>query len=560
MKEKKLFVIGLDGLSFNILDQIRDEYGLENINRIFSKGAKGPLRSVLPHSSAPNWASLTTGVNPGKHGFYSFFFPKKNAYEHQFPNSTYVKVNRIWDFIGNSGKRVLSVNVPGTYPPKEINGCMITGMLTPDMTSDFSYPPSIASEIREKFPGYAFDTKWKQGQSDGYNSLIDALLDSVRNRCDLIFYLLNKYQVDFAMIVFTETDRLFHSALHLIDKSHPYFDKRAYEKNKDNIIEIFKVIDAAIGKIMDKYLDGGNVVIISDHGFSPIQKRVYLNNWLYEQGYFNLCDDDSNSMKAFIKSSVGAVLRALNISDKKRYRLQTGFLSFLREIKGNTFLGNVSSKIINKVDSMSYIDWSKTKAYYLQEWGIRINLKGREPRGIIEKEEYESIRQEIMRSLMAFRDPENEKPIFKEVLKREDVCFGEHFENAPDIFLIAEDNPGYELTSDLSGRNVVDGMGKKTGEHSLFGIFAMYGEDIQNVSVDNMSVVDIVPTVLYALGLPVPGGLDGKVVREAFTKDYLEENKIISDSETVNKDVDSEEFNEEDKEIIKDRLKGLGYY
>lgn len=553
MQNKKTFIVGIDGLSFKMLNQIKDEYDLKNINALLSSGASGPLKSVLPHSSAPNWASITTGVNPGKHGFYSFFFPKDNAYEYQFPNSTHVKVDRLWDIIGRNGKSSLVVNVPGTYPPREITGSMVTGMLTPDINSNFAYPSSLADEIRERFPDYAFDTNWKNYQNTGIDSLIEALLISVKMRRDLIFYLLEKHSIDFGIVVYTETDRLFHSALNLIDENHPGFDKEASIRNQSNIMEIFRVIDESIGEIIRNYMQSGNIILLSDHGFAPAYKRLYLNNWLLEQKLLSIRNNDETSSKHIFKKCLKGVLQILIRDNKKRGRFQEKLLYFLRGKKG-------LATIVNLADSFSRMDWSKTKAYYLQEWGIRINLKGREPQGIVEKEEYENVRNRIIKSILKFKDPENNNLIIKQALKREDVYEGNEFESAPDIVLIAEDSPGYEITSDTSMKDIFGTIGWKTGDHSLFGMYSIAGENINHVRLNDISVNDVVPTILYALGIPISDNIDGKVMRQAFTEEFLKKNKVMSDSGQEQKHIENEEFTEQDEEKVKDRLSGLGYF
>jgi predicted AlkP superfamily phosphohydrolase/phosphomutase len=560
MKNKKVFIIGLDGLSFEILDQVRHKFNLININHILESGASGHMKSVLPYSSAPNWASLSTGVNPGKHGFYSFYFPRENAYEHQFPNSTHIKYKRVWDLVGESGRKALVINVPGTYPPDKINGHMITCMLTPGINSDFGYPNNLADEIREKFPDYSFDINWKEFKDDRKDQLVDALIGSAKTRRDLIRYMLEKYPADFNMIVFTETDRLFHSALNLIDKRHPLFDKDASEKNMEGIEEIFRTIDSFIGEVLTKYADNCTIILISDHGFSPAYKKVYLNNWLSERGLLSIRTEEADKTKFFLKAAVKTVFGLFGITGERRIKLQDKLLLFLRERKGIPILDSISRPLANIADSMSRTNWVKTKAYYLQEWGIRINLKGREPQGIVEENEYEHLREEIIQSIMKLEDPDSGKRIIKEALRREDVCSGEEFANAPDIFLITEDSPGYELTSALSSKNIFDKIEGKTGEHSLYGMFAMKGDNVQKGSVDNISTIDIVPTVLYAFGLPIPDYIDGKVITQTFTEEFRKKNQVTYGADTSKKDVTEEEFSSEDEEAIKDRLKGLGYY
>jgi predicted AlkP superfamily phosphohydrolase/phosphomutase len=557
--KKRVILIGLDGLSYGLFKKVKEKYNLENLDSVVEAGISGPLRSVLPYSSAPNWASITTGVNPGKHGFYSFFFPRENAYEYQFPNSKFIKTKRIWDILSSLQKRVIIVNVPATYPPGTVNGVMVTGMLTPGISSDFAYPQSLSDEIRKDFPDYVFDTNWAAFKGGDIDELIDALLNSVRKRRDLIYFLLKNYSADFIMIVYTETDRLFHSALHLLDDLHPHYNRQDADRNDHKIAEIFRTIDDSIGMIKKNYLKDGTMIIVSDHGFAPVFKKVYLNNWLAEQGYFCVKDQKDVRIKNSFKSMARSAASMLNISEKQFNRIQAHVLSILRSSKDLPLLNKVGRKIVEKVDSMSYIDWDRSRAYYLQEWGIRINLKGREPRGIVELHEYDRVRESIISSLKQLRDTDTGELIIKQAVKREEVCHGDSFDSAPDIFLVSADSPGYELTSDLAYDKVFAPMGWKVGDHSLHGMYCLSGSNIRKTQLTDVTVTDIVPTILHLMGIAVPDYIDGKILHDAVSASKQTEFEHVAGDLKGKEKSDNDSF-EDDKDAIRDRLKGLGYF
>ena len=136
---QRVVVIGLDGGTLDLMQPWMDDNSLPTFNKIRKQGVYGYLRSTTPYYSAPAWVSIVTGCNPGKHGIYDFFrtdcFAKKNLI-----SSSYRKKPAIWNLLTNADRKSIVVNVPGTYPPEEINGVMITCLLTPSFESNFTYP------------------------------------------------------------------------------------------------------------------------------------------------------------------------------------------------------------------------------------------------------------------------------------------------------------------------------------------------------------------------------------------------------------------------------------
>ena len=68
LDNRKVLVIGLDGLTFDLIDPLMERGWLPHISRMRDRGYSAVLRSTVPPVSAPAWTSLITGVNPGKHG------------------------------------------------------------------------------------------------------------------------------------------------------------------------------------------------------------------------------------------------------------------------------------------------------------------------------------------------------------------------------------------------------------------------------------------------------------------------------------------------------------
>jgi predicted AlkP superfamily phosphohydrolase/phosphomutase len=169
------------------------------------------------------------------------------------------------------------------------------------------------------------------------------------------------------------------------------------------------------------------------------------------------------------------------------------------------------------------IDWSRTKAYGVTEAGIYVNLKGRDAEGIIEADDYDDIRDEIIEKLSAIADPRTGEPLSPQIFKKEQVYHGEHLDSAPDIvFLI----PPYTQHAAMAGETEWIGLSDSqklglSGWHRQQGVFMACGPDVRKnrEKLTNLKIYDIAPTVLHMFGLPVPSDMDGRVLGEIFLPD-----------------------------------------
>jgi predicted AlkP superfamily phosphohydrolase/phosphomutase len=138
--QRKVIVIGLDGATLDLILPWVQKGLLPNFQRIIKKGIWGHLTSTIPPFTAPAWTSFMTGKNPGKHGIYDFMVREPGTYTSSSVNASFCDADSLWRIIGSEGKKVGVINVPMTYPPEEVNGFLISGMLTPSNTDTFSHP------------------------------------------------------------------------------------------------------------------------------------------------------------------------------------------------------------------------------------------------------------------------------------------------------------------------------------------------------------------------------------------------------------------------------------
>ena len=185
----------------------------------------------------------------------------------------------------------------------------------------------------------------------------------------------------------------------------------------------------------------------------------------------------------------------------------------------------ISTPSLTNLRFENLVDWQNTRAYYSEVGGIRINLEGREPAGWVKPgAEYESLREDLQRVLTALEDPETGLPIFENVYKREDLYWGPHVERAPDLIVNPtrdDDDPrkNYAVAHNVPTKDMsfLDPSNLRTGNHTLDGIFIAFGDGVcRDVEIDRVSIMDLAPTVLYTMGLPVPEDMDGKILRDIF--------------------------------------------
>lgn len=540
---KRVIVIGLDGATFDLIKPWMGR--LPNFAKFIAEGTHGILKSTLPPMSPPAWASFQTGVNPGKHGIFHFCEPNLDK-PYQPVGSFSFRKKPFWEFISEKGKTVGIVNLFGTFPPKPINGFIISGRNVP-RGKNFTYPPHLENEIKEKVGNYIIDidpyhaTKaLKYISKDEFLELLHKMLSL---RIKTFWYLVERYKPDLFIIVFTAIDMVQHFFWKYLDRSHP--DHCDDERYRDAILGVYKKFDEYIGEVTSALGDNAVIFIVSDHGHGPWHKEVNLNRWLMEHGFLHV-RKGAISLKNVLKKLSKAVLPP----------------SFWETFKRKT-------QKVKKLYREMPIDWSKTKAFAFGHYGnIYINLKGKQPLGIVEPgQEYDSLCKDIEQKLLEWINPITGRRMVKKVYKRHELYSGDALTYAPDLVVEWEDYAYISShASDYRSPMITEVHSfyknvPQSGSHRLDGIFIAKGPNIKsNHHIHKVNITDIAPTVLYLFGQPIPTYMDGKVLTELFDESFIAANPITTyefTQEVVTEE--KEAFSQDEAEQIKEQLKGLGY-
>jgi predicted AlkP superfamily phosphohydrolase/phosphomutase len=310
------------------------------------------------------------------------------------------------------------------------------------------------------------------------------------------------------------------------------------------------------------------VIVVSDHGSGPVSNQaIYLNLWLAQQGLLQFCGDgQSKSGRSTLASSTIWAIRTLKSVYNKlipSWRIQARFTKLFSGLR----------RRFEKQVFFADVDWSRTKAYSEEIRGsIWINLKGRDPAGIVEPGEgYESLRDRIVEQLSGLRDPETGEPVIRNVWRREDLYEGPFVDRFPDLLVEPFDTPMvFRARSYAREKKPIRVLSKDelaqspvTGSHVMDGILILHGNAIQGGKhLPQCSILDVTPTVLYLMGLPVPSDMDGRVIEEAIQPSYLDTHPIEWTSgaaQLLFEEKKGDDYTEEESKDIEERLRGLGY-
>ena len=393
----RIVFIGLDGTPYTFMKRLIEEGRAPNAARLAEQGSLLRMDSTWPWVSSVAWSTMMTGVNPAKHNIYGFIDRDPATYKQFIPTSRYMKVKTLWEVLSEAGKRVVVVNVPVTYPPRQVNGILVSGFLSPNLDKAV-YPPAYVPTLKSL--GYVVDADpWKARESkDLALQEVNAALDA---RIRTLFYLFDHEEWDYLHVHVMETDRLHHFLWQQMEERHPTYAPAFYE--------FYRRIDDMLGQLAAKLdaLPRTTLMWMADHGFCTIKKEVYVNRWLMDRGW----------------------LKLRNVPPDRK-------------------------KGLGEIDPSSV-------AYSLDPGRLFIRVHGREKGGCVAPgAEYESIRDEIAAAALELCDPDSGEPIFQAAFRREELYHGPYLEQAADLILAPYDGydpkgPLYKETLTYKGSELV---------------------------------------------------------------------------------------------------------
>lgn len=454
--DKKVLVIGLDCAPAEIVFDRREE--LPVLRELIENGLYGSLRSSDPPITIPAWMVMCTGKDPGKLGLYGFRHRKDYSYKDIWiATSQSIKERAVWDIIGEQGGQSCLVSIPPSYPPKPVAGNLISCFITPDIEKEYTYPLELKQEIEAKFGSYIFDVVFRTDEKD---RLLEQTYEMTAKRFEVMNYLIRKKPWDFFMFVEIGVDRVQHAFWKYMDKEHHlYIEGNKYE---NVIMDYYRDLDKKIGELLSNVDKDTVVLVTSDHGAKRMKGAFCINEWLIENG-------------------------DLVVKEKPQAPVS-----------------------LNNVE----IDWAHSKAW---GWGgyyarLFLNIEGREAQGIISPEDYEKERDALLERIQSIRGPEGEE--WKTHIMKPQEYFKEARGDYPDLMVYFDDL--YWRSAGTLGHNTKYLLENDTGPddavHAQHGIYILYDPQNKGQKKVEANILDIAPTILQAMRLPIPEDMEGKVI------------------------------------------------
>jgi len=568
---RRVMIIGLDGVTLDLIRPWAEQGILPTFKKLMQDGAWGPLRSVLPPVTAAAWSSFITGVNQGKHGIFDFTSRQDEGYEFGLVNSTLRQAPSLWQLASQAGKRVIVYNVPVTYPPERVNGLMVSGLMTPPSAKDATYPPELQQELTEAIPGLtiAGHTIFQPARQA---ELVREVLAIHDQNFRAARYLLHRQPWDLFVAEFQHSDTISHLMWkHMEDKGEG-LPESVREVAANAIRDCYRDLDAKVGELIQEAGDGTHVMVMSDHGHGRLKYVFSMNTWLLQKGYILLKRNSRTRFKyllyrlGFTPALGFRLLNALRVAGRMQ--------AFGRPAKGTT-KGRLKELLLSVQD----IDWSRTRAYSAGYGSpIFVNLKGRQPEGNVEPgKEYDAVVDKLIADLKAAKERGSDSPLFSEFHRRDEIFSGPFIDRAPDLVVLAK-NPEFhtagwkEFDEDPWQSSLGDDKSKLrlmfqmrvpyTGNHRMDGILFFSGPGIKTkLELAGASIMDVAPTALSLLGVPVPNEMDGRVLEAAMLPELRDRlNVNFTSGKELRPDLTPvTDLSAEDEEILLTRLQNLGY-
>jgi predicted AlkP superfamily phosphohydrolase/phosphomutase len=457
----RVAVIGLDcGTPQLLFRDLATE--VPNIHELMSRGMHGDLASITPPITVPAWACAMTGRVPGQLGIYGFRNRKDTSYDGlSIAHSGSIKAPAVWDALGAQGKRSVLIGVPPSFPPPtDFPGWRVGCFLTPPSAEKWAYPQALETEIDEELGGpgnYIFDIpNFRQA---GIDVALDQVFKMTERRFQVGRRLIRNKPWDFFMLCDIAPDRLHHVFWQYYDPRHPLYQPG--NKYETIFQEYYRFLDRQVGSLLELIPEDAITMVMSDHGARPMMGGLCFNDWL----------------------------------------IQEGFLTLAEPVSGPTPIKDVS------------IDWSRTQA-----WGdggyygrCFLNVRGREPQGIVEPSRYEAVRDELIAKLEAALGPDGE-PLGTRAHKPQDV-YPEVRGIAPDLIVYFGDLEWRSVgaVGNPSLYTYENDTGPDGANHDRDGIFIMRGAPGQPMGeVSGLNLVDVGPTILSLYGIDAPEGAVGR--------------------------------------------------
>jgi predicted AlkP superfamily phosphohydrolase/phosphomutase len=546
---RKTLVLSIDSGCWAYLDPLLAAGRMPNVSRLIESGVRGVLESTMPPITPVAFSSFITGTNPGKHGVFGWLV-RQDSKSSSLPASAAVRQGMpFWHYLNRAGVRVGLLNIPVTYLSRPLDGFLVAGLPVPQSARDYTYPRSLLDQIKVRHGLYTVDVPLAILEQ-GPDAYLAAWLAYEQRQTDIALELSDEYQVDVLALNYASLDRINHFS--------PY---------PEHLEQILVNVDSQIGRFVERYPEA-NFILMSDHGSRRIKSAFLLGKWLAQQGYAVYGEKSLDIPSCETNWALVRYFQAIRMNgavERVVRNLLAGVLSVTPAVLRRPVWRAMYRRLPQALDYrfVERLDWNRTRVYTAStSGGLRINRRQQGwGRGTISEREYDSLRDALVRDLLAVKDPLTGKAVFSCVYRREELYQGPALPQAPDV--VADH---YNSTCDLvvdsdPGRFCFVNRLNRFGDHIRDGIFVLSGPDFNadNNTDHRMSIVNLPALLLHLYGVPIPEDFDGQVPEVFLRAGFREGNPVRFGVATESEAEGSQDLSEDEIAKLEDHLRALGY-
>jgi len=498
----RALVIGMTGGGLETLRKWSAIGWMPNLDYLFRKGSSGSFPGFFPPLPVAEWATILTGRGPGQTGLTHSMKKMNGTYFLEKAHLSSSRAEPFWSALDRANRRTVLVNLPFPAELLPINGLVVSpeGVFAHRAIR----APDIERTLRRIQARFGMPRKGsgkppeRSGRPDDPFDFIDLRITGAVQQGAVIREILGSKSWDLAIVNFSGVDRVlarFYRELGHLEENGPETPLAGH------VLTYFKVLDDAIGQILETLDRKGLAIMVSGHEFGNLDKCVSINHYLKEQGLLSF--RSGRQGMSTLSRYVSPLIRSMGL---RRDHLKSFFGIF-----GSSGLADRLALPFS--DDLGIFDWKRTRAFSLGSHAIHINLRGREAMGRVGKgSEYRETGEEIIALFREIRDPENGNRVVSEIRWTEELYDGPGLSDLPDLVVTGWD-PRYALPDFESVRgqdSVFFVPADRTGAIRREGFSLVMGPGIsQGVPQEKpFSLYNVAPAVLDFLGFEIPPDMD----------------------------------------------------
>jgi len=493
-----VLLVGLDAAAPATMESLFESGAAPTLQELFTSGTHGTLRSQIPPWAPSAWPSLYTGRNPGRHGVFDVL--TFDGYDWSVVDASHVRERTLLEYLDHHGYTSVAVNGPVTHPPPTIDGAVVPGYLAPEEPQ--CYPPGLFADIESKFGDYRI---YPDADATGRDLIAD-YCELAASRGRVFRWLADRFGADFGFLQFQVTDTVFHE----------------FPGDDDAVRTVYETVDETLADVIADCAPE-TVFVVSDHGMAEYGGTEFrVNEYLAREGFVETTSGGagmptwSTALETSLRNGTDPGTRVdAGVGERLLALVARAGLTTQRATRVLDALGltdTVGRFVPRRVSEAAarQVDFAASEAYMRSrsELGVRINLAGREPDGVVPPASYEHVRDDLVETLSAVTTPDG-NPVFETVARRERFFDGPYVDRAVDVVTVPADFQ-HLPTARLDG-SVFDEP-RQPYNHTLSGVVAATGAAVGDAPIGNAHLFDVAPSILAAMDVPPDERMDGRVL------------------------------------------------